>query len=126
MKDWIAKGLYKVQDILDDDNEIISFNEIEARVGPSAHRLLEYNALTSALKQAQDNNRLTPQNDNEADMEIMSLNSIPLHSLKSKDFRKLLTENTQACAVTCWSRKLQTDIDHTLDSSIHSNQRNKA
>ena len=84
MKDWIAKGIYNVQDIIDDNNEIISFNEIEARVGPSAHRLLEYNALTSALKQAQDNNGFTPQNDNEADMEIMSLNNIPLHSLKSR------------------------------------------
>ena len=69
MKAWIANGIYTIQDILDDNNDILSVNEIETRVGPSSYRLLEYNALKSARKQVQDNNRFTPANDNEADME---------------------------------------------------------
>ena len=47
MKDWIYKGIYPTKDILDDQNNLIPFQEQE-----NPHSLLEYNAVNTTLQQA--------------------------------------------------------------------------
>ena len=58
MKDWIHKGIYQIKDILDDQNNLIPFQELENLAGRAPHRLLEYNAVKATLQQARQHNRL--------------------------------------------------------------------
>ena len=56
MKDWIHKGIYQIKDILDDQNNLIPFQELENLAGLAPHRLLEYNAVKATVQQARQHN----------------------------------------------------------------------
>ena len=49
MKDWIATGIHHIQDILNDSDELVSFQELGSKVGRAAHRLFEYKAVLTAF-----------------------------------------------------------------------------
>ena len=95
MKDWVHKGIYQIKDILDDQNNLIPFQELENLVGRDPHRLLEYNAVNTTLQQARQHSRLhLSNNSSKEDSHNMTLNGTPVTSLGVKDFRQLLTEDT--------------------------------
>ena len=50
MKDWVHKGIYQIKEIIDDQNNLIPFQELENLVGRAPHRLLEYNAVNTTLQ----------------------------------------------------------------------------
>ena len=51
-KDWISNGIYKIKDILHNEDQIIPFSDLEQKVGSSPCPLFEYNAVKTALKNA--------------------------------------------------------------------------
>ena len=113
MKDWIHKGIYKIKDILDDQNNLIPFQKLENLVGRAPHRLLEYNAVNTTLQQARQHNKLhLSNNPSKEDNHKIALNGTPVTSLSIKDFRQLLTEDTQPCSVNLWKKRFDTEIDN--------------
>ena len=113
MKDWIHKGIYQIKEILDDQNNLIPFQELENLVGRAPHRLLEYNAVNTISQQARQHNRLhLSNNPSKEDSHNMTLNGTPVTSLSVKDFRQLLTEDTQPCSVNFWKKRFDTEIDN--------------
>ena len=112
LKDWMKCGIYLVKDILNNNYEIRPFPEIENIVGQSAGRLLEYNAVKTALLQAIQHNRLHYRNNND-DIRYLTINDKSVHTMTCHDWRKLLTNETQPCAVNFWRRKLGAEIDKT-------------
>jgi len=95
MKDWIHKGIYQIKDILDDQNNLIPFQELENLVGRAPHRLLEYNAVNTTLQQARQHNRLHLSNKPcEEDSHNMTINGTPVASLsKTSDNYSRKTHN---------------------------------
>ena len=88
MKDWIHKAIYQIKDILDDQNNLIPFHELENLAGRAPHRLLEYNAVNTTLQQARQHNRLhLSNNPGKEDSHNMTLNGTPVTSFSVKDFK---------------------------------------
>ena len=113
MKYWIHKGIYQIKEIIDDQNNLIPFQELENLVGRAPHRLLEYNAVKATLQQARQHNRLHPSNNrSKEDSHNMTLNGTPVTSLSVKGFRQLLTEYTKPCSVNFWKKRFDTEIDN--------------
>ena len=110
MKDWIAKGVYNINDIVNDTGDPITYPQIEQTIGNAPHRILEHNAIFTALKQAQRQNRLHMINNDQLQPENIKINQHPIQSLKCKDFRALLIDDIKPCALNFWKRKLNIDI----------------
>ena len=84
--------------------------EMENLVGRAPHRLLEYNAVNTTLQQARQHNRFhLSNNPGKEDSHNMALNGTPVTSLSVKDFRQLLTEDTQPCSVKFLKKRFETD-----------------
>ena len=56
-KDWVTNGMYKIKDILPNEDQMIPFSDLERKVGSSPSRLFEYNAVQTALNNAKQQNR---------------------------------------------------------------------
>eukprot|EP00745_Piridium_sociabile_P027238 TRINITY_DN4391_c0_g1_i5.p1 TRINITY_DN4391_c0_g1~~TRINITY_DN4391_c0_g1_i5.p1 ORF type:complete len:187 (-),score=10.40 TRINITY_DN4391_c0_g1_i5:433-993(-) len=132
MKDWIAKGVYTINDILNERREPVSLHQLETKVGKAPQRILEYNAVMTAFNQTQRQNRLhlvleynaamTDLNQtqrknrlhlvehNELNPTKLLVNGRPITTMKCKDFRTILIENTQPCATNFWKRKLNIEM----------------
>ena len=109
MTDWIHNGIYQIKDILDDQNNLIPFQELK-----NPNRLLEYNAVNTTLQQAWQHNRLHLSNNpsKEDSSHSMTLNGTPVTSLSVKDFWQLLTEDAQPYSVNFWKKRFDTEIDN--------------
>ena len=51
-------------------------------------------------------------NPSKEDSHNMTINGTPVASLSVKDFRQLLTEDTQPCSVNFWKKRFDTEIDN--------------
>ena len=54
MKDWICKGTYETKYPVDDQNNLIPFQELENLADRAQRRLLEYHAVDTTLRQAEN------------------------------------------------------------------------
>ena len=106
MKDWIANGIYKRKDILHNDDQMILFSDLERKVGSSSSRLFEYNAAKTALNNAKQQNRFYLFENIEQNARSMTIQGQTPASMKAKDFRKLLDDDTQPCTTHFWNRQL--------------------
>ena len=124
MSDWIRKGITNLKDILDDRGSMISFNEIEDKIGRKANRLLEYNAVRTAIEQLRQNNRLILREEETVLTENVVFENKSLCKLTVKDFRELINgKATIPCAVGFWKRKLKQDITEMhWQLAAHSNR----
>ena len=111
MKDWIANGIHRVQDVLNDRNELISFPELEDRIGKAPHHLFEYNAVQTAFNNALDRGKLLLYEEEDLDLANIAIGIRPVQTLKSKDFRQLLGDSILPCSTQFWNRKLSTNIN---------------
>lgn len=112
LKDWIRCGIHTVEDVLTVNNEVRSYQEIVTAVGQSPCRMLEYNAVKTVLLQATQRNRLHHSYLHE-EISYLTISDKPLITMTCRDWRKLLTEDTQPCAVNFWHRKLDVKINQT-------------
>eukprot|EP00745_Piridium_sociabile_P015690 TRINITY_DN23432_c1_g1_i2.p1 TRINITY_DN23432_c1_g1~~TRINITY_DN23432_c1_g1_i2.p1 ORF type:complete len:180 (-),score=13.20 TRINITY_DN23432_c1_g1_i2:310-849(-) len=112
IKDWITHGVHQIGDILNNEGEIRTLQEITTIVGQTASRILEYNAVKTTLLQAIAHNRFHNTHRNE-DIRYLKIKDKPLHKLTCRDWRTILTEETTPCAVNFWHRTL--DINITKD-----------
>ena len=85
--------------MLNERNEMISFEQLENIMPTAPQRILEYNAVKTALEQASKHKRLDFNNRPETGQEHMTLQNKRVITLRVKDFRRLLTEETQPCSV---------------------------
>ena len=111
MKDWITKGIYKIKDILHNEDQMIPFTELEQKVGSSPSRLFEYNAVKTALDNIKQKCRLSLFDDIEQDAHSMTLQGRTLASMSAKHYRKLLHNDIQPCATNFWNRQLNIHLD---------------
>lgn len=109
--EWIRKGITNLKDILDDRGNVIPFNEIEDKIGRKANRILEYNAVRTAIEQVRQNNRLILREEETVLSQNFVIENKTLFKLTVKDFRELINgQATTPCAVGFWKRKLKQDI----------------
>ena len=125
MKDWIYKGIYQIKDILDDQNNLIPFQDLENLADRAPHRLLECNAVNTTLRQARQHNGLHLRNNpSEEDSPKVTLNDKAVISFSVKDFRQLLTKDmTNRARWASGEKKLDTEIDNrSLEAAFNANQ----
>ena len=111
IKDWTTHGITQIHHVLDENEQMLTFEEIELKVGASPRRLLEYNAVKTAILNAQKNHPfLATPTEHEQEPPVLLLDK-PISTYTSKQLRHLLTDTIQPCAVNFWQRKLQTTLD---------------
>ena len=112
--DWIRKGITNIKDILDDRGNMIPLNEIEDKIGRKANRILEYNAVRTAIEQARQNNKLILREEETVFTENLTFDNKTMLMLTVKDFRELINGKASIpCAVGFWKNKLKQDITET-------------
>ena len=90
---------------------MIPFSDLEQKVGSSPSRLFEYNAVKTALNNAKKQNRFYLFEDTEQNACFMTIQGQTLASMKAKEFRKLLLNDTQPCATNFWNNQHNVCID---------------
>ena len=58
MKDWIRNDIATVNDVMDERGNLMTYLTLENKLGKKANRILEYNAVRTAIEQAKQQNRL--------------------------------------------------------------------
>ena len=110
MKDWIAAGIFRIKNIIDENHRFISLNSLEDKIGTSATRQFEYNAVKTAFENARTRGLIKFHSDNEPDITHLTLDSKPIHVYSVKDIRNFLSTETQPCASNFWRHKLQVEL----------------
>ena len=93
------------------DDQMIPFSDLERKVGSSPSRLFEYNAVKTALNNGKQQNIFYLFADIEQNARSMTIQGQTPASMKAKDFRKLLHDDTQPRVTNFSNRQLNVCID---------------
>ena len=106
--DWVKARLHTVEDMLDDNRCILTFDQICEKMGYSANRMLEYNVVSSAVKLFL--RRHGDMSRDDLDFEFLPFCGENISTIK--ELRKVLVDrkNSSACAIGFWKRKLNFDV----------------
>ena len=103
MQDWIKNNINSIKDILDERGNILNFSTIEDKVGKKANRILEYNALKTAIQQLKHQGRLHLIHNEDIATKKTHFKDKPLPKLTVSNFREIINANTTTpCAVGFW------------------------